>query len=382
MAARFWVNGGNGNINSTTNWSDTSGGTSGASVPTSVDDVTFDANGNSNATINGTATWLSLTITSGYTATMTHNAVLTVAGDVTFGANYTIAGSSSMTISATSTITSNGKTWSNAITFSGVNTKTLVGDFTIGGLLTISANTTLNATTSETLIATNGIINTQSITGTATIKITGGTISSSTLNRAYSNNLIINGNVTIGTLLYVVSNTITFDNTGGPYTVTTTGSTLHFANITMDTDGITWGTIQSNNTTNSLVINSLLTANTINLNSDSVNFSGTHGFEVNNLINPNITIRTTTLKEGLTYRVNQLFESFLTSFNANTLFISSDPTNRAFLILQNGAICRCRCNFTRIDASGGRPIRSFNGNIVNCVNIVSINDLQTVASAA
>ena len=47
--ARFWVGGsGTWNASSTTHWATSSGGTGGASVPTSTDDVTFD--GNSNAT--------------------------------------------------------------------------------------------------------------------------------------------------------------------------------------------------------------------------------------------------------------------------------------------------------------------------------------------
>ena len=43
MAARFWVTGGTGDWNSTTNWSDTSGGASGASVPGSADTAALDA---------------------------------------------------------------------------------------------------------------------------------------------------------------------------------------------------------------------------------------------------------------------------------------------------------------------------------------------------
>lgn len=43
MATRYWV-GGNGSWNTTTNWSATSGGAGGASIPISTDDVIFDAN--------------------------------------------------------------------------------------------------------------------------------------------------------------------------------------------------------------------------------------------------------------------------------------------------------------------------------------------------
>ena len=48
MATRYWVRGtGTWDTTSTTNWSATSGGAGGASIPTSVDDVVFDGNSNS-----------------------------------------------------------------------------------------------------------------------------------------------------------------------------------------------------------------------------------------------------------------------------------------------------------------------------------------------
>lgn len=60
MADRYWV-GGSGNWSDTNRWSDTSGGTPGASVPTSIDSVIFDANSNVGTgaftvTVDGTAT--------------------------------------------------------------------------------------------------------------------------------------------------------------------------------------------------------------------------------------------------------------------------------------------------------------------------------------
>jgi hypothetical protein len=59
MANRYWV-GGTGNWNSTTKWSTSSGGASGASVPTAADNAIFDDNSNTTATH--------------YTATVTDNA--------------------------------------------------------------------------------------------------------------------------------------------------------------------------------------------------------------------------------------------------------------------------------------------------------------------
>jgi len=74
MAARFWVAGGTGNWNSTTNWSATSGGTSGASVPGSSDTATFNASsGSGTATLDISPTIQTLTCT-GFTGTLAFDA--------------------------------------------------------------------------------------------------------------------------------------------------------------------------------------------------------------------------------------------------------------------------------------------------------------------
>ena len=65
MANRYWV-GGVGSWSSTTKWSLTSGGASGASVPTATDDVIFDANSGltgATATVDTAQTCNNLTIT-------------------------------------------------------------------------------------------------------------------------------------------------------------------------------------------------------------------------------------------------------------------------------------------------------------------------------
>jgi hypothetical protein len=502
MAARFWVSGGNGNINSTTNWSATSGGASGASVPGSADDVNFDANGNSNATINVSATWLSLTITSGYTATITHNAVLTIAsgGSLTLGANYTIAGSSSMTISGNNTLTSNGKTWPNSMTFVNSGTRTLIGNFVIGGTLTISTSTTtINSTTSET-ISVNGIAVNGITVGTAKVILSGGTWSASNVT-GIANNVELNGNVTIsgtvyyrtGTLSYVsgsitisgstlritgscsfdtngmdwngvtigntstitlvsnfsmsgllevlVATTInsttseTFTTTGGVQltnilsgnaqlylsggtwsavssngplrmntiingnitvsgtvyfnsntlsynsgTVTVTGSTLDLgqtAGSTLDTNGMTWNTVSFGTFTYN--INSLFSAVTI-LTAVSPTFAGTHGWTCGTFSHTGVSAFTITLKEFITYTITNLFSCFSSRVGSIVLFTSSHGTNRANLILNNPSTCNVLANFTRIDASGGRTINTFNGTVTGCVNIRAFNDLATVGT--
>jgi hypothetical protein len=85
MATRYWV-GGTGNWSSTTKWSATSGGASGASVPTSTDDVVFNASSGTAgfvATVNSAQTCASLTLTPDATIGITTIAItvsLTVTG--------------------------------------------------------------------------------------------------------------------------------------------------------------------------------------------------------------------------------------------------------------------------------------------------------------
>ena len=70
MANRFWVTGGTGDWSSTTNWSATSGGASGASVPSTSDAALFDANsGAGTATVDSSVIIQTLTMT-GFTGTL------------------------------------------------------------------------------------------------------------------------------------------------------------------------------------------------------------------------------------------------------------------------------------------------------------------------
>jgi hypothetical protein len=93
MADRYWV-GGAGSWNSTTKWSGTSGGLSGASVPTSADNAIFDANSGS--------AHFTVTVTTGATC-----ANLTIAPEPVTGATiFSVAGSFTIagTLSTNSTL--------------------------------------------------------------------------------------------------------------------------------------------------------------------------------------------------------------------------------------------------------------------------------------
>ena len=66
--ARFWLGTTDTDNTKTANWSASSGGAGGASVPGSSDDVTFDGNGNNACTLVANVAWNSLTTVVGYTA--------------------------------------------------------------------------------------------------------------------------------------------------------------------------------------------------------------------------------------------------------------------------------------------------------------------------
>ena len=385
MAARFW-NKQNASANWTasapTNWGATSGGT-GAAAPTSSDDVTFDGvgtGGNSASTISATITILSFTVTSGYTNTLTHNAVLTVSGNVTLNTSYTIAGSSSMTINATCTLTSGGKTWPNNMTWNVTHTTTLVGNFTITGTLSTGNTQTINWTTNETLTVGGLTIPAAPVSGTATIILNGGTWTATSNAGTINNNLTITGSPTIsGTVYY---GTGTLKNSGA--TPTVTSSTLNLqSSCTLDTSGISWNNVTHGAVaTLTFTINSLLTVTgtfTQSGTSTSTIFAGTAGFTVATFSIIAIQAVTITLKNSVTYTVTTALTCFTSRNGATLLFTSDDGTLRATLVLTNGATCNCLADFTRIDATGGRTINTFNGTLTSCTNIRSFNDLQTVA---
>ncbi len=103
------------NWNNTANWSSTSGGTGGFSVPVAADDVNFDINGPGNCTIDVTVSVKTITVTAGYTGTIAQGAsAITTASaasfsgggftggsaNITIGGNFTLAGTAFVSTSA------------------------------------------------------------------------------------------------------------------------------------------------------------------------------------------------------------------------------------------------------------------------------------------
>jgi hypothetical protein len=165
MANRYWVGGtGTWNASTTTRWSSTSGGSPGASPPTTADDVFFDANSNGgsafNVTIGTGAEARSINCT-GFTRTITGSGAITVAGSVTLVAGMTYTHTGTMTFTGTGTLTTAGKTFS-AVTVDGSGITLTLGD-------------ALNIST-RTLTVTQGTFD------TANYNVTAGSLSSDNSN--------------------------------------------------------------------------------------------------------------------------------------------------------------------------------------------------------
>ena len=252
MAARFWVSGGTGNWSSTTNWSATSGGARGASVPSTADQANFNAlSGAGTATLDISPTIQVLTMT-GFTGTLafgSNTISLNSTGTIFTGAStYTVTGTPIILCTSTSTsartINAGTPTEGNSISFNftaggGATTFTVatrIKSLTYSGTFTGSmANTTLviygNLTFKSGMIITAG-------TGVRTFAATSGTqlITSAGLN--------LNFPITfVGTATYRLQDALAVG-TSATRPITFTSGTLDLNNFTLTH----FGTFSSNNT--------------------------------------------------------------------------------------------------------------------------------------
>lgn len=249
MADRYFVNGGvDNNWGSTSNWSTTSGGAGGASVPTSADAAFLDGN-SPNCTVNASnRACLSLNCT-GYTNTLTMTFNITASGSVTLASGMTIAGSGSLTIAATATLTSNGKTWPNDMLFSGTSTFTLADNWTVSGSVTMPvANNAQTFNGNNLYVAGSlsfGFAN-QTISGTTHLHLTGsgsiGGMSTGIFRLPWTINA--SGTYTVASGTAWVYGTGTFTFTAGTVTFSGTHTlTISGVGTQLDLDGLTLKTV-------------------------------------------------------------------------------------------------------------------------------------------
>lgn len=251
MADRYWVLGtGTWNTSSTLNWSATSGGLAGASVPTAADNVIFDQAGSYTVTLTGALTCLSLTVS---------------AGTVTFTSTGTIAISGSMSLvaatvwNATGTITFNSTTTGNTITTDSVAFSCSITFNGVGGSWQLQDALTSGATRTCTLTA-------------GTLDLNGYTLTTGLFNSNNTNTRVIafgSGNITItGT-----SGTVF----GGPSSANTGLTTTGTAQVNVTGNGTTTRTV---NPGNAAAITGFISF-TISAGSDTINSAA--GMTFNNL---------------------------------------------------------------------------------------------------
>jgi hypothetical protein len=248
----YWV-GGTGNWSSTTSWSTSSGGASGAAIPTSLDSVTFDTLSNATAytaTVDPTqARCASLTIGAPALGALTFAGTggLAIAGNTSIAAsNVTRTFTGAITLSGASsyTFTTNGVALASTTEVNGVGCSWTMGSApTFGGSMTIT-NGTFDTGNYALSVSTFNSTNTNSRTinlGSSTVTITGGFVT-----------------FTISTNLTFNCGTSTI--TGSIAATTLNGGGQTFYNVTRGGNlGGTGLTINGANTFNNLTIGAITT---------------------------------------------------------------------------------------------------------------------------
>jgi hypothetical protein len=282
VADRYWVGGtGTWNSTSTTNWAASSGGGTGASVPTAADNVFFDANSNV-----GTGAFTvtmadsprvcnDITI-SGLDGTMTLAGTsigLTVSGSLSFPAtNFTRSYTGTTTFNATTTgktITTNGVAFAGDVTLNGVG-----GAWTLGSAFSCG---------SFTLTLTNGTFD----TSTSNYSVTALAFSSNNSNIRTIN---LNGStVTLSSsaAAWDMSNSTSATLNAGTSQITCTGSSPDFSG-----GGLTYYNVSFTSTSATTLAKAILGANTFNnLTVSTLSTAGLNriSFSANQTINGTLT---------------------------------------------------------------------------------------------
>jgi len=259
MATYYWV-GGSGiwDTVSTTNWSDTSGGSSGFGPPTSVDDVIFDAASNvgtgaftvtvSAAVCRDFSTGGAGGALDGAMTLAMGTSTLSVFGSWTNPAsNFAFSGTGTITFASTTTgktITTNGVSWPSAIIFNGVGGEwTLGGAWTTTGTITVT-NGSFSTSASNYNLSATALLSSNSNTRTISLNASAVTLnlSGTPLNFSTATNLTFN------------AGTSTITCSGASPTFNGGGQTFYNVSFTNTSAGTC--TINGANTFNNLIFTS------------------------------------------------------------------------------------------------------------------------------
>ena len=247
MADRYWVLGtGSWSSTNTANWSTSSGGAGGASVPTASDNVFFDVNsnvgtGNFTVTMANTPRVCNDFTASGLDGTMTlvtTGIELVVSGSLFFPTtNFSRSGAGDFTFNATTTgktVTTNGVAFGGGVTFNGVG-----GGWTLGSALTFSASSPLTLTngtfdTSASNYAVSGQKFLSSNSNARTINLNNSILTFSTSGTGWDMPTSTNATLNVGNSTIICSGTGTSFSGGGLtyYNVSFTSTAIASPSIT------------------------------------------------------------------------------------------------------------------------------------------------------
>jgi hypothetical protein len=201
-ASRYWIGVADNNWNNTGNWSTSSGGGGGASVPGSGDVANFDVNGNVNCTLNAAVNIAGLTMTAGYTATITHstNTIALGTSGATLSGGTFAGGSASITATGAFTISGCAFTSTSGTFNTNSNFTVSSGSFTHNsGLMKFTATNTISASVTMYQVEfAPALAATYTIAGGTTLTISNTMTISGTVTATFNTgNINANGNVVI-----------------------------------------------------------------------------------------------------------------------------------------------------------------------------------------
>jgi hypothetical protein len=310
MANRYWVGGtGTWNTSSTTNWSASSGGASGASVPGVADSVFFDQAGTYTVTLTGALNCLDITVSAG-TVTFSSIGTVNIRGSMSLLAGTIWSATNLVNFSATTT----GKTvTTNGVSLPSVNFNGVGGGWTLGSALTTTS-------VSSGITVTNGAFDTGNFACTLVVFL--------------SNNSNTRS-ISLGSSTITVSQAVSPWNFG-----TTTGLTFNAGTSTINLTGsgptfngggLTYNTVGFTNTT-----------------AGSIAITGSNTFSNINISAPTAGLKFISLSGNQT--VTGTFTANGGTYNART-FVTSDVLGTARTITA-ATVAIAYCDFKDITAAG------------------------------
>jgi hypothetical protein len=314
MADRYWILGtGSWSSTNTVNWSDTSGGSGGFSVPTSADNVFFDANSNVGTgaftvTMANTPRVCNDFTASGLDGTMTlagTSVELNVYGSLFFPTtNFTRTYNDTTRFLATTTgktITTNGVAFAGAVSFEGVGGGWTLGSaFNGGGGIFQVTRGTFDTSTNNYAVTTGSFSSSNS--NTRTINLNGSTLTFSS-GTGWGMSTSTNATLNAGTSTINCSSA----------TATFAGGGLTYYNVAFTSAAITTASITGANTFNNLSVTGRTTVGLAQL-----------SFSANQTINGTFTVSAGTASA---YRISVFSNTFNTPRTLTCAAVSLTDTD-------------------------------------------------------